>query len=91
MILNLATVWESAPQGTGFPQDLMMISNESNARASAANLWYVPSVVVAPQPETSTQPDPVTDDPLGTSHAVDRPDYMAQEACYLFSWISPLF
>ena len=61
-----------------FPQELMMISNESNARASAANLRYVPSAIVAPYPDTSTQPDPVTDDQLGTSHAVDRTDYIAQ-------------
>ena len=61
-----------------FPQNLMMISNESNARASAAELQYVPSAIVAPHPETSTQPDPATDDQLGTSHAVDRTDYIAQ-------------
>ena len=74
-----------------FPQNLMMIGNESNARASVAELRYVPSTIVAAHPETLTQPDPATYDQLVTSHYVDKTDYIVQPACYLFNWSYPLF
>ena len=56
----------------------MMIGNESNARASAAELRYVPSATVAAHLESSTQPDPATYDQLVTLPAVDKTDYIVK-------------